>query len=66
MWMTEDGIFCRKQGQTTGYEWTIPFDSENQYKLALELFDSIDDEHMPEDISTREFWEKAIAAAGSM
>jgi hypothetical protein len=65
-WMTEDGIFCRKQGQTTGYEWTIPFDSKDEYQLALELFNSIDDEHMPEDISTRKFWEKAIAAAGNM
>jgi hypothetical protein len=61
MWMTEDGIFCRKQGQTSGYEWTISFDSEDQYERALELFDSIDDENMPKDISTKEFWEKCLA-----
>jgi hypothetical protein len=60
MWMTEEGIFCRKQGQTSGYEWMIPFDSEDQYKRIKELFESIDDENMPEDISTREFWEKYL------
>jgi hypothetical protein len=60
MWMTEDGIFCRKQGQTSGYEWMIPFDSEDQYKRIKELFESFDDENMPEDISTREFWEKYL------
>jgi hypothetical protein len=25
-----------------------------------ELFESIDDENMPEDIATREFWEKYL------
>jgi hypothetical protein len=60
MWMTEEGIFCRKQGQTSGYEWMIPFDFEDQYKRIKELFESIDDENMPEDISTREFWEKYL------
>jgi hypothetical protein len=60
MWMTEEGIFCRKQGQTSGYEWMIAFDSEDQYRRMKELFDSIDDDNMPEDIATREFWEKYL------
>jgi hypothetical protein len=45
MWMTEEGIFCRKQGQTSGYEWMIAFDSEDQYRRMKELF---------------EFWEKYL------
>jgi hypothetical protein len=60
MWMTEEGIFCRTQGQSSGYEWVISFASEDQYRRIRELFDSIDDENMPEGISTREFWEKYI------
>jgi hypothetical protein len=60
MWMTEEGIFCRKQGQSSGYEWVISFASEDQCKRIREQFDSIDDENMLEGISTREFWEKYI------
>jgi hypothetical protein len=52
---------AESRGQTSGYEWTISFDSEDQYERALELFDSIDDENMPKDISTKEFWEKCLA-----
>ena len=36
-WYTEEGIFCRKAGQTEGYEWTVPFENKEQYDKVMEL-----------------------------
>lgn len=36
-WYTEEGIFCRKAGQTEGYEWSIRFESKEQYEKVMEL-----------------------------
>lgn len=34
-WYTNDGIYCRKTGSTSEYEWTIPFTSEDQYDKVM-------------------------------
>ena len=36
-WYTEEGIFCRKAGQTEGYEWSIPFENKEQYNKVMEF-----------------------------
>lgn len=36
-WYTEEGIFCRKAGQTEGYEWAITFDNKEQYDKVMEF-----------------------------
>ena len=36
-WYTEEGIFCRKAGQTEGYEWCIPFENKEQYNKVVEF-----------------------------
>lgn len=36
-WYTEEGIFCRKAGQTEGYEWCIPFENKEQYNKVMEF-----------------------------
>ncbi len=36
-WYTEEGIFCRKAGQHSGYEWSIAFDHKEQYDKVMEL-----------------------------
>ena len=36
-WYTEEGIFCRKAGQTEGYEWTITFENKEQYDKVMEF-----------------------------
>ncbi len=36
-WYTEEGIFCRKAGQTEGYEWSIAFENKEQYDKVMEL-----------------------------
>lgn len=34
-WYTEEGIFCRKAGQSEGYQWVIPFDTREQYDKVI-------------------------------
>ena len=36
-WYTEEGIFCRKSGQTEGYEWAITFENTEQYDKVMEF-----------------------------
>ncbi len=36
-WYTKDGIFCRKAGQTEGYEWSITFENKEQYDKVMEF-----------------------------
>lgn len=36
-WYTEEGIFCRKAGQSEGYEWTIAFENQEQYHRVMEF-----------------------------
>jgi len=40
-WYTEEGIFCRKAGQTEGYEWCIPFENKEQYNKVMEFISQI-------------------------
>lgn len=37
MWATDEGIFCRKAGQTEGYEWSIPFTEAGQRDMVEAL-----------------------------
>ena len=36
-WYTEEGIFCKKAGQTEGYEWTVPFENKEQYEKVMDF-----------------------------
>ncbi len=36
-WYTGKGIFCRKAGQTKGYEWSIAFENREQYDKVMEF-----------------------------
>lgn len=40
-WYTEDGIFCRKAGQTEGYFWSIAFDDFRQYDSVMNFLGRI-------------------------
>ena len=34
-WYTEEGIFCRKAGQTGEYEWIVPLENKKQYEKVM-------------------------------
>lgn len=36
-WYTEEGIVCRKAGQTEGYEWSVTFENREQYDKVMDL-----------------------------
>lgn len=55
-WYTEEGIFCRKAGQTDGYEWTIPFDSEEQYNKVIEFIEQFPSDWNMRFAAHENFW----------
>lgn len=59
-WYTEDGIFCREQGQTEGYYWNIPFDNKEQYNKVLSFLDRFDKKDNLQFTSDKSFWEKYL------
>lgn len=40
-WYTEEGIFCREAGQTSGYFFHIPFGNSNQYEQVMEFLQKL-------------------------
>lgn len=36
-WYTGEGIFCRRAGQTEGYEWSLAFKDKEQYDKVMEF-----------------------------
>ena len=59
-WYTEDGIFCREQGQTDGYFWSIPFDNKEQYNNVLFFLDRFDKNDNLQFSNDKSFWEKYL------
>ena len=55
-WYTEEGIFCRKAGQTEGYEWSIPFESKEQYDKVMEFIGQISEDEDLRFTANENFW----------
>ena len=55
-WYTEEGIFCRKAGQTEGYEWAIPFENKEQYDKVMEFIGQIPKDSDWRFASQEGFW----------
>ena len=55
-WYTEEGIFCRKAGQTQGYEWTIPFESSEQYDKVIEFIEQFPSDWNMRFAAHENFW----------
>ena len=56
-WYTEEGIFCRKAGQTEGYAWSIPFENKNQYDKVMEFIGQLSEETDFRFTVNQNFWE---------
>lgn len=59
-WYTEEGIFCRKAGQTEGYEWSISFENKEQYNKVMEFIGQIPKDSDWRFASQESFWEKFL------
>ncbi|MBQ2902452.1 MAG: hypothetical protein IJE49_11505 [Agathobacter sp.] len=55
-WYTEEGIFCRKAGQTEGYEWSIPFENKEQYNKVMEFIGQLPKDSDWRFASQEGFW----------
>ena len=53
---TEEGIYCRKAGQTEGYEWSIPFESKEQYDKVIEFIGHLSDDEDLRFTANENFW----------
>ena len=56
-WYTEEGIFCRKLGQTEGYEWKITFDSSEQYEKVVGFISHFPDDYNMRFAAHENFWQ---------
>ena len=53
---TEEGIFCKKAGLTNGYEWSIPFESKEQYNKVIEFIGHLSDDEDLRFTANENFW----------
>lgn len=55
-WYTEEGIFCRKAGQTEGYEWSIAFENREQYDKVMEFIGQLPSDWNMRFAAHENFW----------
>ena len=55
-WYTEEGVFCRKAGQTEGYEWSIPFENKAQFDKVMEFVGGLLDDEDLRFTANKNFW----------
>ena len=55
-WYTEEGIFCRKAGQTEGYEWAITFENKEQYDKVMEFIGQFPSDWNMRFADHKNFW----------
>ncbi len=55
-WYTNEGIFCRKQGQTEGFEWSVNFTEDEQYNKVLDFLHQFDAKENLTFASQENFW----------
>lgn len=56
-WYTEEGIFCRKAGQREEYEWSIRFESREDYLKVMGFLDRFDREDNLRFAAHENFWQ---------
>lgn len=55
-WYTEEGIFCRKAGQSEGYEWSVYFENKTDYNKVMEFLGSFNREDNLRFAAHENFW----------
>lgn len=55
-WYTEEGIFCRKAGQTKGDEWAITFENKEQYDKVIEFIGQFPSDWNMRFAAQESFW----------
>ena len=60
-WYTQDGIFCRKAGQTQGYEWMIIFEDSTQYDNVMNFLEQFPKEANLRFAAHENFWQDFLS-----
>lgn len=60
-WYTEEGIFCRKAGQTEGYEWSIAFEDKEQYDEVMEFIGQFSSDWNMRFAAHENFWKDFLS-----
>lgn len=55
-WYTEEGIFCRKAGQTEGYFWMIAFEDTSQYDKVMRFLNELETDTDYQFAAREDFW----------
>lgn len=55
-WYTEEGIFCRKSGQTEGYEWSITLKNKEQYDKVMDFIGQFPSDWNMRFAACENFW----------
>lgn len=56
-WYTEKGIFCRRQGASSGYEWALTFDDRQQYDKVMDFLSGFGQDDNLVFASHMNFWQ---------
>lgn len=60
-WYNEDGIFCREQGQTEGYLWSVPFNGKEDYTKIVSFLNHFGQDDNLQFAHDENFWRNFLA-----
>ncbi|MCM1399188.1 MAG: hypothetical protein NC225_06855 [Clostridium sp.] len=60
---TEEGIFCRQQGQTDGFLWSIKYSEDSQYEKVTNFLNNFDSSDNLRFASHENFWRDFLSGA---
>lgn len=59
-WYTEEGIFCREEGQVVGYHFRMTFEDESEYEKVKSFIDSVPENVNMTFAGNRLFWKELL------
>ena len=60
---TEDGIFCRRQGQTDGFLWSMKYSETDQYEKVMNFLNNFNSGDNLRFASHENFWRDFLSGA---
>lgn len=61
MWYTQEGMYCREEGQIVGYHFRMTFEDESEYEKVKDFFGRVPENVNMTFAGNRIFWQKLLA-----
>ena len=61
-WYNEDGIFCREQGQTEGYLWSVPLNGKDEYDKVMSFLGHFGQDENLQFAHDENFWKEFLVS----